>query len=204
MQNLRDRVLESLKKRPGLTQAQLARACHVSTASVAGWLNGTSKSMRASTARLAAEAIGCSSAWIGEGIGEPQWAEWTKGGFVTPESSPLQQVGFTLPHLLTWQNLREMITLPKTFLVAMPDEALAPHVMPGTQLIFAVGIPPTPGAGVLVEDDRGARYIRRYAEGLHGAWLAQATNPLYVTLESARDGARVLAAMTGRLDGRVG
>lgn len=93
--------------------------------------------------------------------------------------------------------------LPSQFTVAMPDQALQPRVAQGTVLIFSTDATPAVGIGVLVEDEGGARYIRRYAEGAAGTWLAQATNDAYITLHSNVHGLKILAVMTGRMSGEL-
>lgn len=53
----------------GMTQADLARACGISRASVADQVTGATKSMRASTAAKAARALGVRVEWLINGIG---------------------------------------------------------------------------------------------------------------------------------------
>lgn len=60
--------------------------------------------------------------------------------------------------------------LPSNFVLAMPDDSLAPQIARGTELIFATGARSATGKGVLVEDSSGRRYVRRYGEGHAGAW----------------------------------
>jgi len=115
----------------------------------------------------------------------------------------LSHVAYTLPATLSWEALMQKTKLPGQFVLHAPDDALAPRIAKGTGLIFDVGRDPTPGVGVLVEDKTGRRYVRRYAEAPGGSWQAQALHAAYATLEPERDGAVVLAVMTGRLDGNV-
>jgi SOS-response transcriptional repressor LexA len=93
--------------------------------------------------------------------------------------------------------------LPGAFVLPMPDDALSPSIARGTRLIFERGGHAVPGVGVLVQTPDGRRYVRRFVEAPGGAWLAQAPNPSYATLHSTQDQLRVLAVMTGRLDGSV-
>lgn len=75
--------------------------------------------------------------------------------------------------------------LPETFVVEMPDDALAPTIAKGAQLIFSTQERPRPGVGVLVADQDGRRYVRRYAHNEPGTrfrLLADAINPDYATL----------------------
>lgn len=84
----------------------------------------------------------------------------------------------------------------------MPDDALAPSTPRGTLLLFETAAAPVFGHGVLVEDSAGQRYVRKYAQGPAGRWLAVANNAAYLSLDSA-DGVRVLAAVTWRATGEV-
>lgn len=123
--------------------------------------------------------------------------DWKQGKTLDAPSS------FTLPAKQTWEELLQTKELPQTFVVPMPDDALAPNVARGTDLIFSTTAEPHPLRGVLVQDHTGRRYIRRYAQGLGAAWTAQAVSAGYVSLESERDGLTLLAVMTGRLDGTI-
>ena len=62
-------------RKPGLRPADVARACQVSTASVADWQSGKTKSLRPGPARLAADLFGCDQNWIGSGVGSPNWQD---------------------------------------------------------------------------------------------------------------------------------
>lgn len=89
------------------------------------------------------------------------------------------------------------------FTTVVPDDALAPRTPRGTRLIFRRGGVPQPGYGVFVQDSVGRRYIRRYAEGHDGAWIAEANNPAYASLDSVRDGLTLLAVVTGRYTSKI-
>jgi len=69
-------------------------------------------------------------------------------------------------------------------------------------LIFMPAAPPIFGHGVLVEDRTDAKYVRKYAQGPGGRWLAVATNAADLTSDIA-DGVRVLAVVAGRETGEV-
>lgn len=80
--------------------------------------------------------------------------------------------------------------------VAAPDNSMAPRVRAGELLEFQTGLPPRPGDGVLVQDDVGNFYFRLYRERTPGHWEAHATSDAYQTLDSQRDGLRVLGVLT--------
>lgn len=93
--------------------------------------------------------------------------------------------------------------VPASFVLAVPDDALAPDTPKGSLLMFAEGRPSSFGTGVLVEDESGRRYVRRYIEGPGGTWIAAARNDSYVTLHSERDRLVILAHVKWRLSGEV-
>jgi hypothetical protein len=110
---------------------------------------------------------------------------------------------FMLPVSITWELLMQTDDLPERFVVEVPDDALAPNLPRGTAVVFERASLPQPGECVLVQDSRGARYMRRYVQGVGGAFTAQALNDAYVTLGSGRDGLKVLAVMAWRAERRV-
>ena len=93
--------------------------------------------------------------------------------------------------------------LPARFSAAVWDDALAPQTPRGTVLVFEAAATPQPGHGVLVQDATGALHVRRYIPGTAGRWVAGARNDAYTPMDSERDGLKLLAVATGRLDGAV-
>jgi SOS-response transcriptional repressor LexA len=93
--------------------------------------------------------------------------------------------------------------LPERFVVEVPDDSLAPNLARGTAVVFEKASAAQPGECVLVQDSRGARYVRRYVQGVGGSFTAQALNDAYVTLDSGRDGLQILAVMAWRAERRV-
>ena len=93
--------------------------------------------------------------------------------------------------------------IPERFVLAMPDDALAPHTVRGTRLLFVKGDQPTSfGVGVLVRDAQGQHHVRRYVQGPAGQWAAEARNTAYRSI-GASDGALIVAWVEGRFDGAV-
>lgn len=124
----------------------------------------------------------------------------------TLQARPMSPAAFEDPPAISWEAILHNNTpLPATFTCEAPDDALAPGTPRGTPVVFvAAGIEPSPGIGVLVEDRGGNRYMRIYRPGLGGQWLAWARNENYPSLESGRDGLRILAVARNRmLDGAL-
>lgn len=94
MQSLSDRVAMLLARKAGFRPADLARVCKVSTASVADWQSGKTKSMKSEAARLAAAAFGCDQNWLSHGIGHPNWQSTSQ--VITPPTGAVAQSAPTL------------------------------------------------------------------------------------------------------------
>lgn len=75
MSTLAHRLRLALERRPALSQAGLARACGVSTATVSNWVNGNIKTLRSPNLRKAAEFLRCSRDWLESGAGSPGWMD---------------------------------------------------------------------------------------------------------------------------------
>jgi len=94
--------------------------------------------------------------------------------------------------------------LPELFSLDMPDDSMAPRIERGTSLIFSTTDQPGPGKGVLVRDNGGHLYVRRYRQGRGPLWQAQALNDTdFETLDSDRDGLVVVAVLRGVMSGRL-
>jgi len=93
--------------------------------------------------------------------------------------------------------------LPPRFVLEVPDSSLAPNLPRGTSVVFECADRAEPGDCVLVKAASGTRYIRRYAQGRDGQWLAQAIDPAFVTLQSGAHGLVVEAVMAWRAERRV-
>lgn len=208
MTTLKDRVEEAIAL--GYGPAELARAAGVDSAAVSHWRKERTKSLRAESALGLAELTGRSAAWWAQGktTDSGSWRNRQPAPTGVSVSTVAQDLSHPTfedePQQHTWEFIVSAVItdLPKRFRLAMPDDALSPSTPRGTLLIFEPDAAPAFGHGVLVEDEAGQRYIRKYAQGPAGRWLAVANNPAYLSLDSA-DGVRVLAAVTWRATGEV-
>lgn len=86
--------------------------------------------------------------------------------------------------------------LPAVFEIAMPDDAMAPEIPAGRQLIFErTSTMPRPGTRILIADGSGRRHVRRFAEGRDGAWRALPDNRAHMDLDSHQDRLELLAVL---------
>jgi transcriptional regulator with XRE-family HTH domain len=195
MSTLKERIALCMSRRPDLSQADIARLCDVSRPSVSDWLNGKTKSLKPDAARLAAELFGCDQNWIGQGIGAPGWTDLPSHPRREAQVLILDERTVSQAKL-TWDSVLSTPTLPKLFSVSMPDGSLEPNLPRGTVIDFeSTSDRPLPGTCVLVEDESGARYVRRLVDAGGGEWIAQARHDAYVSLHSREHGLRLLAAM---------
>lgn len=190
--------------------AGLARACGITQPSVSDWFNGRTQALEGQNLVAAANYLRVNPEWLATGKGQRS-AEATprlkareaSPSYLSGMARTLSHEAFTLPPSLTWEQLMQSIELPERFVVESPDDALAPNLPRGTAVVFERVDRAEPGDCVLVEDKRGARYMRRYAQGVGGVFFAQAINEVYASLSSDEDGLRVLAVMAWRAERRV-
>lgn len=91
---LSTRVSSLLARNPGTRPADLARLAGVSTASVADWMSGTTKSMKPEPARKLALHFGCDQVWLMTGVGDPSWRG--EAGSEQPVAAPGTRANITL------------------------------------------------------------------------------------------------------------
>lgn len=88
---LSKRIAAILERHPGNRPADIARAAGVSTASVADWMNGTTKSMKPEPARKLSVRYGCDQNWLMTGLGGPAWRA-TPGETQLPADQPSRSI----------------------------------------------------------------------------------------------------------------
>ena len=91
MSTLRARIEEAMRRRPDLSQADIARACGVKTPSVSDWLNGKTKSLRPEVSRRGSILFGCDQNWLATGVGTPNWADISTAPTLAPAGPSLAE-----------------------------------------------------------------------------------------------------------------
>lgn len=152
------------------------------------------KSFGEKAARSIEEALGLPPGWLDTLPQEPQ-------ATIPAQAHALTLDAYTVPPKIEWENLMLLTELPSGFRAAVPDDALAPRVLRGTELIFSTEAAPAPGVGILIRDAAGAVHVRRYAQAPGGGWAAQALNDAYASFPGPE--VQLLAVMTGRMTGEV-
>jgi hypothetical protein len=119
-----------------------------------------------------------------------------------PSAQLLSQLdAILLPPTLEWETAMSG-AIPSEFILAMPDDALAPQTERGTRLLFVSGqTPPRFGVGVLVRDTAGNLHVRRYVQATIGGWRADARNTAYQSFAATE--CTIVAWVQGRFDGTV-
>ena len=69
MSSLRERLAIALAKKRGGSQAGLARACGIKSASVSNWFTGKTKTLKGESLLAAARYLGVRPDWLSRGIG---------------------------------------------------------------------------------------------------------------------------------------
>ena len=76
--------------------------------------------------------------------------------------------------------------LPPRFILALPDDALAPDFPAGTRISWSTEKPPRVGSVVLVRDQHGQAHAREYTQGrAPGQWIAAPTGRAFASLDGA-------------------
>lgn len=198
MFTLRKRIEAAIEA--GHSKAALARAAGVTAAAVTHWTTGESMNLKAKSALGLAQLTGWSVSWWTDGKGprevEPASAHSVSQATLTID--PVEDVT-----VVKWGSMKAE-ALPEVFRVEVPDDAMADRVLKGHLVKFSTTIEPRAGDGVLVEDSTGAWFFRLYSPGAQGRFSAVAKNPAYQTLDSERDGLRVLAVLIGIPEARWG
>lgn len=98
------------------------------------------------------------------------------------------------PRKISWGDVVDGIALhDELYLLAMPDDAMAPEYPKGTELQWSKSKPFQPGSVVVVRDRAGQVHARQCRQGKTvGHWIAAPMNPVYEALDSVGDGLTVL------------
>ena len=105
-----------------------------------------------------------------------------------------------LPHL-PWEALMSRTTVPDLFRTVLEDDALAPDMPRGTEVVWTTRRRVAPGRIVLLRDAHKQIHARICHQGrAPGHWTGTANNPAYVSLSSDEPGFEVLAVYKGRLE----
>lgn len=92
--------------------------------------------------------------------------------------------------------------IQQEFVVALPDDSMAPRAPAGTQIIFRAiseGERVPFGCWVIVRSKSGGAFVRLYRENPSEKWEAHAFNDGYRTMLPSIDGLSVVAVMKGVL-----
>jgi len=182
----------------GLNQVELAARAKVSPGTIGNLEAGTRKNPRELLAIAAA--LGVMPDWLKTGRGPRDFRESVAHRLSLGE--PINE-----PHdnsqKIEWGAMKAA-DLPDVFQVEVPDDAMADRVLKGHLVKFDTRVEPRAGDGVLVEDASGSWFFRQFSPGAQGRFSAVAKNSAYQTLDSERDGLKVLAVLVGVPQARWG
>lgn len=181
------------KADPVLDFADLGRRLEVTSQVLTNW---KSRGISREGAEKAEEVFGCAYKWVLLGIEPVTVARAVSQSSITiasQDDSPR----------VKWGAMKRD-DLPDVFLVEVPDDAMSDRVRKGNTIKCATDQAPRPGDGVLVSDSTGAWFFRLYSPGAQGRFAAVALNPAYQSLDSERDGLKVVAVLIGIPEARWG
>lgn len=119
--------------------------------------------------------------------------------YTVAQSASQHQSSNDLP-LLAWEAILSSST-PDLFRAVLNDDALAPELPRGTEIVWTTRRLLLPGRVVLVKDRRGQLHARRCHQGTApGHWIAAASNSAYRSFDSTADGLTVIAVYKGTLE----
>jgi hypothetical protein len=179
---LKDRIAEALLRNPGVKQADLARHCKVSSASVAGWVTGETKSLKSVSAMKAAQLFGCDQNWLATGTGSPNWRDsGADSNAAPPWVEPIRDDDLArylngLP-VIEWQELGGPMQFGNEALVTVGTREMAPELMPGDRVEVRRSEPVEPGRLILCRDKADEWHLRRVQAVGGGKWQAVSTDP---------------------------
>lgn len=201
--NLQERI-DDLLKTTGWSATKLATVAGVSRSAVYQWQGKTStpvQSIKLAHALAIQDASGVSAQWIAEGIGQKFVDQAQPGATKTPREGDAYKPAIKahkIQRSTPWEDLVRMDSIDGELRTVAPDDALAPRLRRGQVVVLDGSAAPETGDGVLVADKVGGRHLRIYRQ-LVGRWEAVPTNDSYPTLDSERDGLRVIAVIVGVL-----
>jgi hypothetical protein len=155
---------------------------------------------------LEAESVlGCPATYVLEGTHEPHWMNAQR--MLAREAAPayvvasgINDVTFNAVPLLSTEQLLNQ-NPPELFRFALPDDAMAPEFVAGTEIVWTTRRRIAPGRLLLLADTHQQLHVRRCQQGdAPGAWVATASNPAYRAFRSGEAGLHVLAVYKGRLE----
>jgi hypothetical protein len=137
----------------------------------------------------------------------PGWLDWVHP--IARETDPRAYVAQLLsqslvshmPPLLSLEALMSSERVPESFCTQLHDDALAPELPKGTEVVWSTRRQVQPGRYLLLRDSHGQVHARLCQQGrTPGHWLGTPLSPAYVVFDSTEPGLQVLAVYKGRLE----
>ena len=214
------------------TQAALARKIDKSPAQISQWMNrspnsksGKPRVMDGTTARTIEHACGKPVGWMDQPLPQdPDTLALHKPKSDRENLHSLTKLtlhpSFTLLPVVEFQGLDmsqqndvvalnecDWLNAPGQFsefakITRMPDNSMFPDIYPGEYIAFDPNIPADAGDTVLIKDEHGGFWIRKYRPLPGGRFDAIAVNNDHAPLRSNEGGLKVVAVLVGHWRGR--
>lgn len=103
--------------------------------------------------------------------------------------------------ILPWEALMSSKHVPDIFRAVLQDDALAPDLPRGTEVVWTTRRRVSPGRPMLLQDEHGQVHARMCHQGrTPGHWVAKGATDAFVAFDKHEPGLRVLAVYKGRLE----
>lgn len=190
---LSDRIRWLMQQR-NLTNGELAKIAGVKPASVSGWINGSSKSLKSSVALKISKECKVSLSWLVNGIGVPDddAAPFMPSHTNPPRRELIPQEALYLNGLVqfrtdgdggsmsyTEEEIRALngSSLDACHLIRVWDSSMEPVLYKGDFVLVDTGSTELKDQGVFLIEINGALYIRLLQLRLYGGVVIKAFNP---------------------------
>lgn len=187
--------LKTAREAKKLSQAELAKKAGVTTGAI-GNIEAESRKNPRDLLSIAA-ALGVSPHWLqtGQGSMGDHVLHIEAGSYVLSGNALDRLVRLDKRTVPPTRTRGEIVNgqAGEVYAFQLDDDALAPDMPRGTELVFDVAKQPNPGSVVLVLDSHGELHAREYRQDPAG-WVAAAVNRAYASFSSSD--VRLLAVAT--------
>lgn len=178
--------------------AEIARKTGIAASTISAYRMDPSKkghkNMTEQTARRIESAVRKPARWLDE---QHSSKGPEAGGYKVAQVLSQPFVSDVLPYI-AWEKIVPGPT-PELFRTVLPDDALAPDLPGGTEVVWSKHRKAIPGRAILVRDRHGQPQARICQQSsVPGAWAAVPVNPAYLSYTDSD--AELIAVYKGRLE----
>lgn len=159
---LQERVLEAMNA-AGLNQSELAEKAGVRQPSVANWIGGRTKGLKADVAIRAAKALGVNVEWLSHGTGPmfPHETEFVIRSVPTFSFNELSIENIESQNLIITNGTIDALASP-AIAVEVTDLSFNPRIQLGESAIVDLTLDVSPGDDALIITNQDQSYIQKF------------------------------------------